>query len=191
MIVNQTAEAELNLIQQAQNGDSSAFQELVRRYYASVVNVVYRMCGDAALAEDMAQETFLRAWLNLNSFHPKAPMRNWLYRIAIHAALDVLRRRTEETVEDETIQRVTDQTPGPEAILIEKEGAANIQRLLKSLPEAAHSVLVLREYGNLSYQEIAAALDIPLGTVMSRLNYARIQLRKLLKEQTHAEAEYA
>jgi RNA polymerase sigma-70 factor (ECF subfamily) len=157
-----------------------------------VVNVVYRMCGDAGLAEDMAQEAFLRAWINLPTFHPRSSLRNWLYRIAVNAALDVLRRKTEEPVEDERMQMVTDQAPGPEAALIEKEQILLLQQAMKSLPEAARSVLVLREYGELSYQEIAAVLDIPLGTVMSRLNYARNRLRELLKAQVfQPEYEYA
>ena len=191
MVANQTAEIELTLIQQAGNGDSNAFGELVRRHYASVVNVVYRMCGDANLAEDMAQETFLRAWSNLASFRPKASLRHWLYRIAVNATLDVLRRKTEEPVEDDFIQMVSDQSPGPEATVIEKEQAADLQQKLKSLPEASRTVLVLREFGELSYQEIATVLEIPVGTVMSRLNYARTRLRELLKEQIHEEYIHA
>lgn len=191
MVANQTAEIELTLIQQAGNGDSNAFGELVRRNYASVVNVVYRMCGDANLAEDMAQETFLRAWSNLASFRPKTSLRHWLYRIAVNATLDVLRRKTEEPVEDEIIQMFSDQSPGPEATVIEKEQAADLQQKLKALPEASRTVLVLREYGELSYQEIATTLELPIGTVMSRLNYARTRLREMLKEQMREEYNHA
>lgn len=191
MVANQTADIELTLIQQAGNGDRYAFGELVRRHYASVVNVVYRMCGDASLAEDMAQETFLRAWSNLASFRPKASLRHWLYRIAVNATLDVLRRKTEEPVEDEIIQMVSDQAPGPEATVIEKEQAADLQQKLKSLPEASRTVLVLREFGGLSYQEIATTLELPVGTVMSRLNYARTRLREMLKEQMREEYNHA
>jgi RNA polymerase sigma-70 factor (ECF subfamily) len=82
LAINLIAETELSLIRQARNGDRSAFGDLVRRYYASVVNVVYRMCGDTGLAEDTAQETFLRAWVNLPSFRPESPLRNWLYRMS-------------------------------------------------------------------------------------------------------------
>jgi RNA polymerase sigma-70 factor (ECF subfamily) len=192
---SRNAEAEPALIEQAQNGDRSAYEELVRRSYTCVVNIVYRMCGDMTLAEDAAQEAFLRAWINLPSFHPGHPgssLRNWLCRIAVNAALDVLRRKTEEPAEDEKMQMVADQAPDPEAALIQKEQAASLQRAINSLPEATRSVLVLREYGELSYQEIATALDIPIGTVMSRLNYARSRLRELLKELLfQTEHEYA
>lgn len=186
------AAKETSLIEQAQNGDRSAYGELVRCHYTGVVNVVYRLCGDTGLAEDMAQEAFLKAWNNLSSFRLGSSLRNWLYRIAVNATLDVLRRRSEETLEEERMEMQADQTPGPEAAVIAREQTAFLQQAMKSLPEAARSVLVLREYGELSYQEIAAVLDIPVGTVMSRLNYARNRLRELLYAQVQQmEMDYA
>ena len=174
-------ETEKDLVFLAQQGDRNAFGELVRRHYQGVVRVVYRMCGDTALAEDATQEAFIRAWVNLPSFQPSAPLRSWLYRIAINAALDVLRRKPEESLEENQVTMIADQAAGPETALIEKERVALVQQAMKNLPEAARSVLVLREYGDLSYQEIAKVLDIPIGTVMSRLNYARNRLREILK----------
>jgi RNA polymerase sigma-70 factor (ECF subfamily) len=192
VVVTQTAGAETTLIELAQRGDRNAFGELVRRYHPGVVLVVYRLCGDAGLAEDMAQETFLRAWLNLTTFHPQSPLRNWLYRIAVNGALDVLRRKPEETLENEETLMLPDQAACPETALIEKEKVAQLQQAMHSLPEAARSVLILREYGGLSYQEIASVLDVPVGTVMSRLNYARNRLRELLKQQLlQMENDYA
>ena len=174
-------ETEKDLVFLAQQGDRNAFGELVRRHYQGVVRLVYRMCGDTALAEDATQEAFIRAWVNLPSFQPSAPLRSWLYRIAINAALDVLRRKPEESLEENQVTMIADQAAGPETALIEKERVALVQQAMKNLPEAARSVLVLREYGDLSYQEIAKVLDIPIGTVMSRLNYARNRLREILK----------
>ena len=188
----QPADTETSLIEKAQNGDRNAFGELVRRHYQGVVLVVYRMCGDTGLAEDAAQEAFMRAWENIPSYRLKSPLRNWLYRIAINAALDVLRRKPEETLEDKEARIVADQAAGPEAVLIEKEQVALLQQALKSLPEAARSVLILREYNGLSYQEIASVLEVPVGTVMSRLNYARNRLREILRGYTaRTEGEYA
>ena len=188
----QITEDETALIEQAQHGDRNAFGELACRYYPGVVRVVYRLCGDTGLAEDMAQEAFLRAWLALPAFRPQSSLRNWLYRIAVNATLDVLRRRPEETLEDEAVQMFPDQADGPETTLIEKERVAQLQQAMRSLPEAARSVLVLREYGGLSYQEIANVLEVPVGTVMSRLNYARNRLRELLKgDLLQLENEYA
>jgi RNA polymerase sigma-70 factor (ECF subfamily) len=174
-------ETEKALVFQAQQGDRNAFGELVRRHYQGVVRVVYRMCGDTTLAEDATQDAFIRAWVNLPSYQPTAPLRSWLYRIAINAALDVLRRKPEESLEENQVTMMPDKAASPETALIEKERVALVQQAMKSLPEAARSVLVLREYGELSYQEIAKILDIPIGTVMSRLNYARNRLRELLK----------
>jgi RNA polymerase sigma-70 factor (ECF subfamily) len=185
-------EDENGLIEQARRGDRNAFGELVYRYYPGVVRVVYHMCGDTGLAEDMTQEAFLRAWLALPSFRPQSSLRNWLYRIAVNATLDVLRRRKDELLEDQADRMIADQTAGPETSLIEKERVALLRQAMHSLPEAARSVLVLREYGRLSYQEIASVLDIPVGTVMSRLNYARNRLRDLLKDDLlQLENEYA
>ena len=172
---------ETDLVKLAQRGDRNAFGELVRRHYQSVVRVVYSMCGDTALAEDATQEAFIRAWINLPSFQPTAPLRNWLFRIAINAALDVLRKKPEESLEENQVAMITDQAVSPETALIEKERVALVRQAMKNLPEASRSVLVLREYGELSYQEIAKVLEIPVGTVMSRLNYARTRLRETLR----------
>ena len=192
MAIPLIVEDENGLIEQARRGDRNAFGELVYRYYPGVVRVVYHMCGDTGLAEDMAQEAFLRAWLALPSFRPQSSLRNWLYRIAVNATLDVLRRRKDELLEDQADRMIADQTAGPETSLIEKERMALLRQAMHSLPEAARSVLVLREYGSLSYQEIASVLDIPVGTVMSRLNYARNRLRELLKgDLLQLENEYA
>ena len=192
MVQPKDAAAETSLIEQARNGDRNAFGELVCRYYPGVVQVIYRLCNERGLAEDMAQEAFVRAWVNLPSFRPQSSFRNWLYRIAVNATLDVLRRKPEERLEDEDMQMLADQTPGPESALIEKERLAVLQEAVSALPEAARTVLVLREYGDLSYQEIAGVLDVPIGTVMSRLNYARNRLRELLKAQLlQMENDYA
>jgi RNA polymerase sigma-70 factor (ECF subfamily) len=175
------AEAEADLIAEAQNGDRGAYGELTRRYYDGVIRVVYRMCGDAELAQDAAQEAFIRAWLNLPRFTPGTSLRNWLYRMAVNAALDVLRREAKRAGPDIDALALPDPGEGPEAALINKERETAVRRAVLALPEAGRSVLVLREYGGLSYKEIAAALDIPLGTVMSRLNYARGQLKGTLR----------
>ena len=192
MVEPKNADAEASLVEESRRGDRNAFGELVCRYYPGVVQVIYRLCNDAGLAEDMAQEAFLRAWINLPSFHPQSSLRNWLYRIAVNATLDVLRHRPEERLEEEAAEMIADQTASPESAMIEKESTVLVQKALSSLPEAARSVLVLREYGGLSYQEIASVLDVPVGTVMSRLNYARNRLRVLLKAQLlQMENDYA
>ncbi len=173
-----TIEIERDLIVQAQRGDRQAFGELIRSHREGVVNVVYRMCGDANLAEDAAQEAFIRAWKHLPSYRPRSPFRNWVYRIANNAALDVLRRQR-ETVDVDALP-LANSGASPEATVEKEERAARVRQAVLDLPDASRAVLVLREYGGLSYKEIADTLSIPIGTVMSRLNYARNRLRDLL-----------
>jgi RNA polymerase sigma-70 factor (ECF subfamily) len=186
------AETEAALIAKAQTGDRNAYGELVRHHHPGVVNVVYRMCGDMGLAEDAAQDAFIQAWLHLPSFRPGTSLRNWLYRIAVNAALDVIRREPKQPFADLETLSMPDPGAGPEAVLLQKERTLAVQEAILSLTEASRAVLVLREYGGLSYQEIAAALDIPLGTVMSRLNFARDRLKELLAPQfNNMETEYA
>lgn len=167
-----------SLIASAQFGDRQAFTELVCRHQAGVVSFIYRMCGDPRLAEDAAQEAFVRVWQNLNNYKPQYAFRSWLYRIAANAALDALRRERPEAPIDDL--PLTDKAPTPEQAAEQDQRAAQVRQAVSRLSEPLRLVLVLREYQELSYQEIASALDIPTGTVMSRLNTARTQLRREL-----------
>jgi len=170
---------ELEWIARAQAGDRQAFSGLVYHYRESVINVVYRMCGDANLAEDAAQEAFIRAWQNLPRYKPRSSFRNWLYRIATNIALDALRRERETTdIEDVPLAA---SSIDPEAAAERNERVDQVRQAVLALAPASRVVLILREYEDLSYKEIAETLDIPVGTVMSRLNYARTQLRETLK----------
>jgi RNA polymerase sigma-70 factor, ECF subfamily len=184
-------ESEAQLVARAQNGDRNAYGNLVRSHHRGVVQVIYRMCGDAELAQDAAQEAFIRAWTHLPTFRPGTNLRSWLYRIAINAAVDFLRRESKISNMDFEILAMPDPQAGPESELLQKERTQAVQAAILGLSEASRSVLVLREYGGLTYQEIAATLDIPLGTVMSRLNYARHQLKSaLLPDFIQLEIDY-
>lgn len=171
------------LVTRAQQGDRGAFGELVSLHSTGVIQVVYHLCGNAQVAEDAAQETFLRAWQHLAQYRSQGTLRSWLYRIAINAALDMLRREAKLSPDDVDDLQLPDSKPGPEAALITSERVTLVQQAVNALPPASRAVLILREYERLSYQEIASALDIPMGTVMSRLNYARSQLRARLEPQ--------
>lgn len=192
-VENVQAVSETELVMRAQRGDRSAFSDLVCLHARGVANVIYRMCGDAQVAEDAAQETFIQAWLRLASYRPQASLRSWLYRIAVNAAIDLLRKERRilpGALEDMPLK---DPLPGPELIVSQVERIAIVQQAVLSLPDASRAVLVLREYEGMSYQEIADALDIPLGTVMSRLSHARKVLRGLLDKELFVsmEAEHA
>jgi RNA polymerase sigma-70 factor (ECF subfamily) len=169
------------LVCMAQAGDRDAFGELVLQHRSGVVNVVYRMCGDPALAEDAAQMAFIRAWQRLGDYRPIASFRSWLYRIAVNLALDEL-RRSRQVVDIDRLE-IPSGAQGMQTSLEQRERQAAVQKAVQGLPPAARAVLVLREYAGLSYHEIAEALDIPAGTVMSRLNYARKCLITNLRPQ--------
>jgi RNA polymerase sigma-70 factor (ECF subfamily) len=173
---------ETELVARAQSGERNAFSELIRIHAQGVRNVIYRMCGDAQIAEDAAQETFIHAWMHLSSYRPQTSLRSWLYRIAVNAATDILRKEKRILPNDFEDLQLKDPQPGPEALFFQEERTVLIQKAVLSLPDAGRAVLVLREYEGMSYNEIADALDIPIGTVMSRLNYAR----KILKEKLEA-----
>lgn len=171
---------ETELVSKAQNGDRNAFSELVSIHAPGVMNVIYRLCGDVHIAEDAAQEAFIQAWLHLASYRPDSSLRNWLYRIGVNAAIDMLRKQKRILPENMDDLELRDPQPGPERLLFQEEQTALVQKAVLSLPDAARAVLVLREYEGLSYHEIAEALDIPVGTVMSRLSYARQLLKSRL-----------
>lgn len=183
---------ETELIIRAKNGERNAFSELVCIHAEGVRNVIYRMCGDAQIAEDAAQEAFIQAWLHLADYRPQTPLRNWLYRIAVNAATDMLRK--EKRILPNALEdlQLHDSQPGPEALYSREERAALVQKAILSLSEASRVVLVLKEYEGMSYHEIADTLDIPIGTVMSRLNYARKVLKDKLEQKLFipVEAEY-
>ena len=175
---------EKQLIESAKNGDRQAFNELVMIYREPIVNLVYRFCGEFHLAEDAAQEAFVRAWKYLPVYHHKDSFRAWVYRIATNATLDMLRRERPVQELDESLhaalkENTDNGNENPEKSYSRSELADEINQAVLSLPIASRSVLILREYENLSYREIAEILEIPLGTVMSRLSYGR----KLLMEK--------
>src|SRR5690349_22199175 len=130
--------------------------------------MLYRVYGDPRLAEDAAQEAFVRVWQNLNKYDPQYAFRSWLYRIAANIALDALRRER-PAVEIDALA-LADERSGPEQAAEKNQRAAQVRQALAGLSLPLRMVLVLREYQELSYQEISEALDIPMGTVMSRLN---------------------
>ncbi len=167
-------------IARAQAGDKAAYGQLVERYQHLIVSVAYHHGLDLAEAEDAAQETFVKAWLALPRYRESAgSLRAWLCRIAINTARDVYRRKRPTQELDEHMPD-RDHDPADQAEAQARRWA--VRRALDQLPAASRAALVLREYEGLSYAEIAAALDIPQGTVMSRLNYARNRLRELLRE---------
>ena len=180
---------ERELVSKAQEGDRNAYSELMRAHSQGVLNVIYRMCGNMQVAEDAAQETFIQAWLKLRSYRPGTSLRNWLYRIAVNTAIDMLRKEKRILPGEIDDLNLRDSDPGPEAMAADSERTEMVQEAILALPDASRAVLVLREYEGFSYKEIAESLEIPVGTVMSRLNYARKLLREKLEVRLFAYAE--
>jgi RNA polymerase sigma-70 factor (ECF subfamily) len=170
----------MKLIAGSLHGDGQAFGALILRYRKMVLGVAYRICGDAALAEDIAQETFIRVWDKLSTFRPEGNFRAWVCRIAANLTVDALRKHKPTVSLIEASGGTWDDEP--EAAALSSERAVAVRAAIAKLPVHSRAVLVLREYEGFSYQEIADALDVPLGTVKSRLNDARRRLRTELAE---------
>lgn len=178
------------LVQRVQKGDKSAFDLLVLKYQHRVLKLVSRFVNDAAEAEDVAQEAFLKAYRALPAFRGESAFYTWLYRIAINTAKNTLvsnRRRPidfnldlqdPEQYERQSRLREADT---PEGVLLTEEIRVVVEHALEQLPEDLRTAIVLRELEGLSYEEIAEAMDCPVGTVRSRIFRAREAIDKKLK----------
>ena len=186
---------EQNWIQSARNGDQAAFGQLVIKYQKRVYALTVRMCPTPELAEEAAQETFLSAWQGLPFFRGDSAFSTWLYRLASNACVDLLRkegRHQGPSLDDEAVSaEVPDTRPMPEAAAEQKELRAQIEAGLRTLSPEHREVLILREIQQLSYDEIADALSLDLGTVKSRISRGRRQLRNFLMEQGNFSAPAA
>jgi RNA polymerase sigma-70 factor (ECF subfamily) len=175
---------EKQLIQAACKGEASAFGTLVRKYQDRLVTALLHICGSADEAEDVAQEAFIQAYVKLRSFAGQSAFYTWLYRIAINGAISRRRRRREETSvdanrEDHGLEPLDDGEQADERML-RQERAVQVQRALSRLSEEHRAILVLREIEDCDYDRIAQILDLPVGTVRSRLHRARLQLKEQL-----------
>ena len=172
-------------VRAARGGDGTAFRRLVESHMRAVYALGYRILGDADDADDVAQETFVRAYRALDRYDERYSFYTWLRTIATRIALNEVakrkRRRTDAGEAFETASEiVADPNADPCAELADGEMRAAIARGLDALPAEFRAVLVLRAEQQMSYAEIAAALDVPEGTVMSRLHRARALLRQAL-----------
>jgi RNA polymerase sigma-70 factor, ECF subfamily len=178
------------LVQRVQAGDKSAFNLLVLKYQHRVLKLVSRFVNDAAEAEDVAQEAFIKAYRALPSFRGDSAFYTWLYRIAINTAKNALvsnRRRPvdfdldlqdPEQYERQARLREADT---PEGVMLTEEIRQVVEKAMEQLPEDLRTAIVLRELEGLSYEEIAEAMDCPVGTVRSRIFRAREAIDKKLK----------
>jgi RNA polymerase sigma-70 factor (ECF subfamily) len=180
--------ADVVLVERAGRGDSIAFSELVNRHYPRAVRVAIGMVRNKADAEDIAQEAFARVHRKLPTFNGNSAFYTWLYRIVVNLSIDALRRRKRQRLADGE-EEVDHARPGPWPTFDRRdprlnaerrELSAGLQRALDGLPEIHRAVLILRELEGMSYQEIADAVGIKKGTVMSRLFHARRAMQQEL-----------
>ena len=179
----------------AQEGRELAYRELIRRYERPVFSLVFRMVRDRATAEDLSQETFIKVLNNIDKYVPEFKFSSWLFKIANNLAIDHLRRRRVPTVSmdgapDATTAAQLEATSfelsshGESALeeLEAKELGTAIERAIAALRPEYRSCIMLRHVEGRSYEEIAATLDLPLGTVKTYIHRARNELRKALEE---------
>ena len=175
------------LARAAAKGDIDAFETLLGLYQNKVYGLALRMCGSEEDAWDVAQEAFLAAWRALPGFRGESGFSTWLYRLTANAAIDCLRRekkrRGELSIEGgELPLSLPDADPSPQEAAEGGELRAAVNAALARLTDQHRTVLILRELQELSYEEIAGALGLDLGTVKSRISRARKALRKILLE---------
>ncbi|MFZ5592306.1 MAG: sigma-70 family RNA polymerase sigma factor [Bacillota bacterium] len=184
--------SDLELVGRVKKGDNAAFSVLVQRYENKIYNLAYRFVGNHADACDLAQETFIKLYHSLHTYRGEASFATWLYRVATNVCRDELRRQQrqkklslDEMVEQPGFALSSDnEQEMPEEVLEKKELQEQMQNFLLELSDEHRIVLIMREVQQLSYEEIAAALECSLGTVKSRLNRARQALKQKFLGQT-------
>ena len=177
----------------ARGGQERAYRELVRRYERPIFSLLYRMVRDRELAEDLSQETFVKALKAIESYRPEYKFSSWLFKIANNAAIDHLRRRELDTLSLEgsphavtpdameaTALQIGDRAENPLDIVEAKELGGEIERAIAQLRPEYRACILLRHVDGRAYEEIAEMLDLPLGTVKTYIHRARNELRRLL-----------
>ncbi len=189
-IVEAMSDAEL--VELVLADDQDAFSVLVERYKDAVHNLAYRMLGNATEAEDVTQETFVRAFTQLATYKPAHKFSTWLLSIASHLAIDQLRRRRFLALPLEDVpllEWIVDAGTGPEQSALAGEQQDEIQTYLQHLPGKYRAVIVLRYWYDFSYEEIAATLKLTPALVKARLHRARELLARYMKQNTQNEEE--
>jgi len=179
---------DLIFIERFQNGDTSAFGDIVLKYQDKIYNLCRHMLRNADDAEDAAQDVFLKAYQALPKFQPEASLYTWLYRIAINTCLDYKKKPIFESLfgdsgEGERLihDRASD-APSPEKLYQSKQIDQVLQEGLEKLSPKLRAIIILKEIEELSYEEIADTLEISMGTVKSRIARAREELRKIMQK---------
>lgn len=191
---------ENSLLTKARQGDVQAFEELTGSYYTRVYNICFRMLNNPEDAGEQAQETFIKAFRYIKGFKGDCSFSTWLYRIATNTCLDFIRKNKNKrtiSLEQETFEELTvkdslvSHNPGPEKIAEVNAQRLAIKKAMSKMHEKNKIIIVLRDFMGLSYDQIAESMEVPVGTVKSRISRARSELRDLLcQDKEHLFTDY-
>ena len=176
-------------VRKLQRGETDAFETLIRRHQKTIFNLVYRMLGDYDEAAEISQEAFLSAYRAIGNFRGDANFSTWLYRIALNHA--TTRRKSLNTLQQRSVpientEPASDPHPGPAESMEKKEIRQRVQQALNRLDPDDAAVILLRDLQDVPYEEVARVLEIPIGTVKSRLHRARLALKSELASYFYA-----
>ena len=186
--------SELDLVRRSQAGDTEAFDELVTRYRTRVFSMIYNMVHSEQDAWDLAQDSFLKAWKSIKRFRGQSSFYTWIYRIVMNVTIDWLRKKHvkgagaefDDAIELREIDPASKTVPKTEALPYEtmqrEEIRGRIDKAIAQLSLDQRAVILMKEIEGMQYHEIAEALGCSIGTVMSRLFYARKKLQNLLRD---------
>jgi RNA polymerase sigma-70 factor (ECF subfamily) len=192
--IDLTTATDQQVVEFARSGREAAFRELVRRYQRPVFSLIYRMVRDRELAEDLAQETFIKVLNAIERYRPEFKFSSWIFKIANNATIDHLRRKELDTLSLEggpdattpdrieaTALKIGDTTENPLEELEARELGSAIERAVATLRPEYKACIILRHVEGRPYEEISEILDLPLGTIKTYIHRARAELRELLE----------
>ena len=186
--------SELDLVKRCQAGNAEAFDELVVRYRTRVFGMIYNMVHSEQDAWDLAQDSFLKAWKSIKRFRGQSSFYTWIYRIVMNVTIDWLRKKQvkaggaefDDAIQLKEVDPASKTVPKPDALpsenLEQREIRAEIDKAITQLSPEHRAVILMKEIDGMQYHEIAEALGCSIGTVMSRLFYARKKLQNLLRD---------
>lgn len=183
-----------SLVAEVLNGNDEAFRVLVERYQKPIFNMAFRMCGDYEEAADLTQEAFLQVYRVLDKYDPNKKFFSWMYRVSHNICVNVLSKKPKNTVSMDVVQenRLFSEDPltQPERYYSNQELREHIDAAILNLPETYHDVIYMRFVHNLSYQQIADVMGLPISTIETRIYRGKALLQKELKREFAERGQY-